>query len=89
MRNNVKVQHTFIAATRRTVADSSNKKPGVIIGEPTAVVPGTYMERNVRLAPTCNYNAFQKKFQTANWGKIFVLLHGCLYLQFTCSCRAH
>jgi hypothetical protein len=57
----MKVQHTFAAPTRRTTADSSNKTPDAIIRAPTAVDPGTYIERNVRLALTCDYNAFQKK----------------------------
>jgi len=63
----VKLPLTFTAPTRRTTADSSNKTPDAIIKEPTAVVPGTYIERNVRLALTCDYSALQKKFHAANW----------------------
>jgi len=56
----VKVPLTFSAPTRRTIADSSNEKPDAIIREPTAVDAGTYIERNVRLAVTCDQNNFQK-----------------------------
>jgi len=39
-----------------------------IIREPKAIDAGTYIERNVRLALTCDYNALQKnsKLQTGD-----------------------
>jgi len=45
-----------------------------IIREPKPVDAGMYIERNVRLAFTC----LAEKFQTANWGQIFVSLEGLL-----------
>ena len=82
--NIVKVQHNFTASTRRTTADSSNKTADTIIREPTAVNRGKYSERHVRLALQC----LAEKMQTANWGQIFVLLDGCIYLYCTYFCRA-
>ena len=44
----------LLCPTRRKIADSSNKTPDAIIRAPTSVDPGTYIERNVRLALTCD-----------------------------------
>jgi len=64
----VKLQHNFPAPTRRKIADSSNKTPDVIISEHKAMNAGPYIELNVRLALTPDYNALQKnsKLQTGD-----------------------
>ena len=64
----MKVPLIFSAPIRRKIADSSSKTPNTIIREPKAVDAGTYIERNVRLALTCDYNALQKnsKLQTGD-----------------------
>jgi len=51
---------------------------------------GAYTERNVRSTLTCDFNDLQKnsRLQTGQ-KKIFFLLDGCLYLQYTSSCTAH
>jgi hypothetical protein len=89
MWNNVKGPLTFSAPTRSMTADSSNKIPDAIIKEPTAVVPGTYIEPNVRLALTCDYSALENNSKLQTGDKFLFLLDGCLYLQYTCSCTAH
>jgi hypothetical protein len=53
------MQHTFTAPTRRAVAVTSIKIADTIISAPI-VFTGTYIERKVILALTCDYNAFQK-----------------------------
>jgi hypothetical protein len=53
----------------RQIADSNSKTPDKIIRKPTAMDAGTYIERNVRLALTCNYNAFQKKSKLQTGGQ--------------------
>jgi len=80
MRNNVKLRHNFSAPTRTKIADSSNKTPDAIIRAPTAVDPGTYIERNVRLALTCDYNALQKNSKLQNGYKfLFYLMVAYIY----------
>ena len=74
MWKNVKWPLTFSAPTRRTTADSINKTPDTIIRELTAVVPGTYIERNVRLALTCDYSALQKNSKLQNGDKFLFYL---------------
>jgi len=69
MWNNVKVQHTIVAPARRTTAVSSSKIPDAIIRAPTAVVTGTYIERNVRLALTCDCSVLQNKFKLQTGGQ--------------------
>ena len=88
MWKNVKWPLTDIAPRMRNTVDSSNKAPDTIIRAPKAVVPGTYIERNVRWALTCDYNAFQKN-PNCKVGTIFFLLDVCLYLKYTRSYRAH
>jgi hypothetical protein len=57
MWNNVKGPPNFTAPTRGKIADSSSKTPDAIIREHKAAYAGGYIERNVRLALTCDYNA--------------------------------
>jgi hypothetical protein len=73
----------------RRLHTAAIKKPDAIIREPKAGDAATYIERNVRLALTCDYNAFQKNSNLQTEGQTFVLLDGCLYLRYTWSCRAN
>jgi hypothetical protein len=77
----VKLQHTFIAPTRRGAVDSSSKIPDTIIREPTAADPGTCIERNARLAFSYDYSAMQKK--SANCRIIFSFYLTVAYIYCT------